>query len=54
MQDIATVSGLLRPLDYRQMRCYPVSSRVNQPQNDDEECSREIQLDEPQQGTLFT
>ena len=37
MQDTAVASDLLRPYDARLMRCYPVSSRVNQVQNDDEE-----------------
>ena len=53
MQDTAAVSDLLRPLDARLMRCYPVSSRVNQVQNDDEECSRRVTLDAPPQGQLF-
>jgi len=53
MQDTAVVSDLLRPLDARHMRCYPVSNRVNQVQNDDEECSRRVTLAAPPQGKLF-
>lgn len=44
MQDAAVVSELLKPYDARLMRCYPVSSRVNHPGNDDEGCSRRIEL----------
>ncbi len=40
MKDVATVSELLRPCDARLMRCYPVSTRVNNAVNDDEACSR--------------
>lgn len=52
-QNTAVVSDLLRPFDARLMRCYPVSNRVNQVQNDDEECSRRVALDAPPQGHLF-
>jgi putative SOS response-associated peptidase YedK len=40
MKDVALVSELLRPCDARLMRCYPVSTRVNNVVNDDEACSR--------------
>ena len=40
MNNIATVSELLRPCDARLMRCYPVSTWVNNVANDDEACSR--------------
>jgi putative SOS response-associated peptidase YedK len=53
MTDAATVTGLLKPFDARLTRCYPVSSRVNQVQNDDVECSRAIQLETPAQRQLF-
>jgi putative SOS response-associated peptidase YedK len=48
MQNVALVSELLMPYDARQMRYYPVSSRVNHVANDDEECSRRIELSETQ------
>jgi putative SOS response-associated peptidase YedK len=35
------------------MRRYPVSTRVNQPQNEDADCAREVQLESPPQGELF-
>jgi len=53
MKDDAMVSELLRPFDARLMRCYPVSSRVNQVANDDEECSRPAIPETPPQGQLF-
>ena len=46
MQDVAGISELLKPYDARLMRHYPVSSRVNHVGNDDEECSRPIELSE--------
>jgi putative SOS response-associated peptidase YedK len=45
MKDVAAVSELLRPFDARQMRCYPVSNRINAAVNDDEECSRRVEPD---------
>ena len=50
MKDAGVVSELLKPFDASAMRCYPVSIRVNNVQNDDEECSQPIKLGiEPQQ-----
>jgi putative SOS response-associated peptidase YedK len=48
MKDMATASELLRPCDARLMRCYPVSTRINHVANDDEECSRPVELAETQ------
>jgi putative SOS response-associated peptidase YedK len=53
MQDVAAVAELLKPIDSRLMRCYPVSDRVNQVQNDDEECSKPVILKTQPQGQLF-
>jgi putative SOS response-associated peptidase YedK len=44
MQNVAAISEMLKPYDSRLMRCYPVSSRVNHVTNDDEECSRPVEL----------
>jgi putative SOS response-associated peptidase YedK len=44
MQNIAAISELLKPYDARQMRCYPVSTRINHVGNDDEECSRPVEI----------
>ena len=53
MKDVAEVSELLKPFDAHQMRCYPVSNRVNHVANDDEDCSRPVEPRE-EQGGLFT
>jgi len=52
MQNVAAISELLKPHDARLMRCYPVSSRVNHVVNDDEECSRRVEIAE-MQNRLF-
>ena len=44
MQNVATISELLKPYDARLMRSYPVSTRLNHVANDDEECSRPVEL----------
>ncbi|SRR5216683_496385 len=44
MRDVTAASELLKPYDARQMRSYPVSARVNSAANDDEECSRPIEV----------
>jgi putative SOS response-associated peptidase YedK len=36
----------LKPFDASLMRKYPVSPRVNRPENDDEECAREVPITE--------
>jgi putative SOS response-associated peptidase YedK len=48
MQNIVAISELLKPYDAALMRCYPVSTRINHVANDDEECSRRIELSETQ------
>ena len=44
MNDADAASELLKPYDARLMRCYPVSTRINHVANDDEECSRPVEL----------
>jgi putative SOS response-associated peptidase YedK len=44
MKDVDSASELLKPLDARLMRCYPSSIRINHVANDDEECSRPVEL----------
>jgi putative SOS response-associated peptidase YedK len=53
MRDVSAASELLKPYDARQMRFYPVSSRINRVANDDEECSLPVELTEIQTG-LFS
>jgi putative SOS response-associated peptidase YedK len=48
MQNVAAISELLKPYDAHLMRCYPVSSRVNSVANDDEDCSRRVEVAEGQ------
>ena len=48
MTNVAAASDLLKPYDARLMRCYPVSTRINHVWNDDEECSRPVELAEVQ------
>ena len=52
MHDVAGLSDLLKPYDARMMRCYPISNRVNHVANDDEECSRPVEVAESQ-SSLF-
>jgi putative SOS response-associated peptidase YedK len=54
MKDTKTLAELLQPYNAREMRCYPVSNRVNQVQNDDPECSAPIAIESPPQGQLFS
>lgn len=54
MTNVEAVSEMLKPCDARWMRCYPVSTRVNQVQNDDAECARAIQPESHPQGQLFS
>jgi putative SOS response-associated peptidase YedK len=53
MQNVATISELLKPFDAKLMRCYPVSTRINHVGNDDEECSRRVEVAEAQ-NSLFS
>ena len=48
MHNLAAVCELLKPYDATLMRCYPVSSRINHVANDDEECSRQLEIAESQ------
>ena len=44
MTNVAAASELLRAFDARLMRCYPVSTRVSSVANDDEECSKPVEV----------
>jgi putative SOS response-associated peptidase YedK len=52
MQNVAAISELLKPCEPQFMRCYAVSSRVNHVGNDDEECSRPVEISKTQ-DSLF-
>jgi putative SOS response-associated peptidase YedK len=47
----ALVADCLKPFDARFMRKYPVSTRVNRAENDDQECAQEVPVATAQ--TLF-
>jgi len=53
MINVLVISELLKPYDARLMRCYAVSSRVNHVSNDDEQCSRRVELAEAQEGLFL-
>jgi putative SOS response-associated peptidase YedK len=53
MTNVQVISDILKPCDARQMRCYPVSSRINQVANNDEECCRPLEF-VPTQDRLFS
>jgi putative SOS response-associated peptidase YedK len=52
MTNVALVADTLRPFDSRLMKKYPVSTRVNRADNDDQECAREVPIANTAQ-TLF-
>jgi len=43
-QNVAAISEMMKPYNARLMRCYPLSSSVNHVGNDDEECSRPVEI----------
>jgi putative SOS response-associated peptidase YedK len=44
MSNISEISELLKPFDAGLMRCYPVSTRINHVANDDEDCSKPVEI----------
>jgi len=44
MRVVGSASDLLKPLNARPMRYYPVSTRINHVANADEECSTPVEL----------
>jgi putative SOS response-associated peptidase YedK len=53
-RDTASVAGMLKPFDPSMMRRYPVSTRVNQVQNDDADCVKPLDHEPPPaQSRLF-
>ena len=44
MNNVTAATDLLKPYDARQMRCYPISTRINHVANDDEACSAPVEL----------
>jgi len=52
-KDLDTLTGMLKPFDPAQMKCYPVSSSVNSPANDDPACAAEVERPQGEAATLF-
>jgi putative SOS response-associated peptidase YedK len=48
MTNVQVISELLKAYDARLMRSYPISTRINHVANDDEDCSRSVELVETQ------
>jgi len=48
LTNVQVVTELLKPYDPGHMRSYPVSTRINHVGNDDEECSRAVEITEGQ------
>ena len=53
LRNTADALEMLKPYDALQMRAYPVSSRVNQVQNDDGDCAKPVEMEAAPQGQLF-
>ena len=49
---MTAASELLKPYDARLMRRYPVSTRINYVANDDEECSKPVEVAESSSSLL--
>ena len=49
MSDVGVLTALLKPYDAELMHGYPVGKRVNSAANDDEECSRRVEIVDAQQ-----
>jgi putative SOS response-associated peptidase YedK len=52
ISNMQVISELLKPYDARLMRSYPISTRINHVANDDEDCSRPVELVQAQ-NSLF-
>jgi len=45
--EVAAVSAMLKSYDARLKRCYPVSTKINHPANDDAECAKPLEIEAP-------
>ena len=52
-RDLDTLTAMLKPFDPAQMKCYPVSTLVNSPANDDSACVAEVDPAQRPSPTLF-
>lgn len=53
MGKVDDIHALLKPYDALHMQSYPVSCRINHVANDDEECSRPVEIVEAQRGLFL-
>ena len=53
IEDFEAVKEILKPYDASRMRQYPVSTKLNNANNDDRESAARIELDSPSQARLF-
>jgi putative SOS response-associated peptidase YedK len=53
MTNTQVITELLKPYDAMPMRCYPVSTQINHAANDDRECSKPVEIAQPQ-NALFS
>jgi len=51
--NVALVADSLKPFDPRLMKKYPVSTRVNREEHDDQQCAQEISIESAAQGTFL-
>jgi len=51
--DFEAIRDILKPYDAAQMRCYPVSRKLNNSKIDNAEAASPVTLDTPTQGQLF-
>jgi putative SOS response-associated peptidase YedK len=54
LTNVNAISELLNPYDPRVMRCYPVSTRINHVENDDEECCHPVASAQFHEGLFHT
>ena len=52
-KDLDSLTAMLKPFDPTLMKCYPVSTLVNNPANDDSECAAETEPEHRDIATLF-
>ena len=52
-KDLDTLTAMLKPFDPAQMKCYPVSTLVNSPANDNSACAAEVEPAQRPSLTLF-
>ena len=52
-KDLDTLTAMLKPFDAAKMKCYPVSTLVNSPANDNPGCAAEVEMAHGVTESLF-